>query len=94
METLHVYSRRGCHLCEVLIEELVPLLRKRLRLEVRDIDSREDWRERYDSRVPVVEFDGRLVCQYVLDRDAVEAVIAQRQVPNDDSPTTTANRPH
>ena len=65
MATLYVYSRRGCHLCEVLIE-------------VRDIDSREDWRERYDSRVPVVEFDGRLVCEYTLDRDAVEAVIAQR----------------
>ena len=78
MAVLHVYSRRGCHLCEVLIEELVPLLRDRLRLEVRDIDSREDWRERYDSRVPVVEFDGRLVCQYALDRDAVEAVIPQR----------------
>ena len=80
MASLHVYSRRGCHLCEVLIEELVPLLRDRLRLEVHDIDSREDWRERYDSRVPVVEFDGRLVCQYTLDRDAVAAVIAQRDV--------------
>ena len=78
MATLYVYSRRGCHLCEVLIEELVPLLRDQLHLEVRDIDSREDWRERYDSRVPVVEFDGRLVCEYTLDRDAVEAVIAQR----------------
>lgn len=97
METLHVYSRRGCHLCEVLIEALLPLLRDRLRLEVRDIDSRDDWRERYDSRVPVVEFDGRLVCQYTLDRDAVEAVIAQLLLPNDklpneNRPTTTAQR--
>lgn len=92
METLHVYSRRGCHLCEVLIEALLPLLRDRLRLEVRDIDSREDWRERYGSRVPVVEFDGRLVCQYVLDRDAVEAVIAQRPLPIDHCPSTIAQR--
>ena len=79
METLHVYSRRGCHLCECLLEEVVPLIRDKMRLEVRDIDSREDWRERYDTRVPVVEFDGRVICEYQLNREAVRAVIADSQ---------------
>ena len=27
MKTIDVYSRQGCHLCEVLIEELLPLVR-------------------------------------------------------------------
>lgn len=75
METLYVYSRRGCHLCELLVEELVPLIRDKIRLEVRDIDSREHWRKRYDARVPVVEFDGRLVCEYELDREALSLAL-------------------
>jgi len=72
-----VYSRRGCHLCEVLIEELAPLLRGRAGLEVRDVDERSDWRERYGESVPVVELDGVLLCRYQLDRDAVAKALAE-----------------
>ena len=75
MAALRVYSRRGCHLCEELIEELLPLIRDRLTLEVCDIDTRTEWRERYDTRVPVVEYDGELVCQYHLDRDAIVRIL-------------------
>ena len=74
---LYVYSRRGCHLCDVLVEELLPLVRGRFDVEVRDIDSRDDWRERYDARVPVLEYRGEFVCQYRLDRPAVEALLAK-----------------
>ena len=74
--TLYVYSRRGCHLCDVLVEELLPLLRGRLDLEVRDIDTRDDWRDRFNVRIPVVEFDGKVVCQHRLDRPAIEAILA------------------
>ncbi len=77
MDSLKVYSRQGCHLCEVLIEELLPLLRGVLEIEVCDIDSRPDWQEKYHIRVPVVEFDGQLVCQYRLDRDAVEELLGR-----------------
>ena len=76
MQTIEVYSRRGCHLCEVLIEDLLPLIRGRMQLEVRDVDSRAEWRERFDTRVPLVEFEGRFVCQYQLDREAVAAILA------------------
>ena len=75
MAALRVYSRQGCHLCEELIEALLPLVRGRLDVEVCDIDTRADWRERYDTRVPVVEYDGELVCQYHLDRDAIVSVL-------------------
>ena len=74
--TLIVYSRRGCHLCEQLIEELLPLIRDRATLEVRDVDERDDWREAFDRRVPVVEFGGRIVCEYPLDRPAVLDALA------------------
>ena len=74
---LYVYSRQGCHLCDVLVEELLPLVRGRLDVEVRDIDSREDWKARFDVRIPVLEFEGEVVCQYRLDRPAVETILAR-----------------
>ena len=77
MRTLQVYSRRGCHLCEQLIDELLPLVRGQLEVELRDVDSRDDWRREYHTRVPVVEYDGRTICEYHLDRDAVEALLAR-----------------
>ncbi len=76
MSGLQVYSRRGCHLCELLIEELLPQLRGRLAVEVRDIDSRADWQDKYDIRVPVVEYEGRVISEYPLDRKAVSELLA------------------
>ena len=76
MPTLEVYSRHGCHLCEQLIEELLPLVRGRFDVDVRDIDSRDDWQSAYDVRVPVVIYAGRLVCEFHLDRVAIDELIA------------------
>lgn len=76
MKTLAVYSRQGCHLCEQLIEELLPLTRGRYEVVVYDIDSREDWSKKYDRRVPVVEYDGEFICQYHLDRDALTRILS------------------
>ena len=75
--TLYVYSRRGCHLCDVLLEELLPLVGGRFDVEVRDIDSRSDWKERFNVRIPVVEFEGEIVCQYRLDQPAIDAILAR-----------------
>lgn len=72
---LVVYSRRGCHLCEVLIEEVLPLIRGRMELEVRDVDTRTQWIEAYSDKVPVVEYAGSQVCQYHLDREALRRLL-------------------
>jgi hypothetical protein len=66
-----VYSRRGCHLCELLLEQLQPLVRDIAPIHVRDVDERPDWREAYGLRVPVLCCDGEEICQYNLDRRAV-----------------------
>jgi hypothetical protein len=71
MPVFEVYSREGCHLCEILIEELLVLLHGRAEVQVHDIDSRADWRQEYDVRVPVVELDGSVLCEYSLDRARV-----------------------
>jgi len=75
MPDIQIYSRPGCHLCEELIEEMLPLVRGRAELEVLNVDTRQDWQEEYGTRVPVVEFDGRFICQHYLDRDALASVL-------------------
>jgi hypothetical protein len=75
MQTLRIYSRQGCHLCELLIEELLPMVRGRLATEVCDIDSRPDWLERFDVRIPVVEFEDKVISEYPLDRQAVSTLL-------------------
>ena len=76
MPVIHVYSRPGCHLCDVLIEELLPLLDGRIALEVRNIDTNDEWRYEYDIRIPVVEFEGRVICEYQLDRARIDELVA------------------
>lgn len=75
MRVLQVYSRQDCHLCEALIEELLPLIKGRLELELRDIDSDSEWHERWFMDVPVVEFEGKVVCMHFLDRDAITGIL-------------------
>ncbi len=79
MVTVHYYTRRGCHLCEVMLEELLPLLRGRAKIETRDIDSNPVWHEKYNVRVPVLEFDGQWVSDYPLKVVAVESLLARIQ---------------
>ena len=72
---LTVYSRQGCHLCEELIESLLPLVRGRLEVEVIDVDTSAALREAYGERVPVLEHAGRFICQYILDEAAVRSLL-------------------
>lgn len=74
---IEVYSRPGCHLCEQLVEELLPLIRGKAELQVLDVDSNPEWSKQYGSRIPVVECGGKFVCQYALDSDALLQAIEQ-----------------
>lgn len=69
-------------MCEVLVEEMLPLLRGQVDFQVRDIDTNEDWREAYDSRIPVVEFEGRVICEHRLDRAKIEAIVVAEATPD------------
>ena len=76
MKQLMVMSRAGCHLCEQVIEELVPLIRGRAQLEVIDIDTDPQLVARYGLRVPVVVADDRDLSEFPLDRDAVNGFLS------------------
>ena len=79
MPPIVVFSRQGCHLCEVLIEELLLLVRDRLEVVINDVDTREDWRQEYDTRVPFVTYDGEPICKYHLDREALTGILSSNE---------------
>lgn len=76
MLALTVYSRRGCHLCEIMLEELVPLCRDQATITVLDVDTCQDWQQAYGDRVPVLCLDGRELSVARLDRRALLALFA------------------
>jgi heme-binding NEAT domain protein len=59
-----------------MIEEMLPLIRGRIDIVVHDIDTREDWKSKYDVRIPVLEYDGEFICQYHLDPDALARILS------------------
>jgi glutaredoxin len=75
MTEVLVYSRPGCHLCEQAIEAIVALHGEGCRFELRevDIDSDELLLRRYLERIPVVEVDGEVVSELVLDQTGLRA---------------------
>ncbi len=75
MSRISVYSRPGCHLCDELMDQLMPLVRGLAAVDLCNVDSRSEWREKFGDRVPVVEVDGRFVCQYTLDAAALQLAL-------------------
>lgn len=75
MSTVVVYSRPGCHLCEQAIEALVGLHGEGYRFELQevDIESEELLLRRLLEKIPVVEIDGVVVSELILDEAAVRA---------------------
>jgi glutaredoxin len=70
-----VYSRPGCHLCEEAIAALVALHGEGYRFALREIDIESDelLLRRHLERIPVVEVDGVVASELVLDEAAVRA---------------------
>jgi len=63
-----VYTRKGCHLCEIVKESLVKLARRGSFVwhEI-DVDTDEQLRRQFTDEVPVVFIDGRKAFKYRMD---------------------------
>ena len=75
MSDVVVYSRPGCHLCEEALTAIVALHEQgyRFALHEVDIESDELLLRRHLERIPVVEVDGVVVSELLLDEAAVRA---------------------
>ncbi len=70
MKKVYLYSRVGCHLCDVVEEQLARIRQAHpFELEIVDVDTDPELRELYGMEVPVVMLDGKKVATYQLDED-------------------------
>ncbi len=71
--TVVVYSRPECHLCAEAIERLIALHGEGYRFGLHEIDIESDelLLRRYLERIPVIEIDGLVASELVLDEAAV-----------------------
>ncbi len=51
---LILYSKPGCHLCEGLLEKLQKITDPELTIEIRDINTNENWFNLYQYEIPVL----------------------------------------
>ncbi len=75
MTEVVVYSRPGCHLCSEALEAIVALHEEGYRFALRevDIESDEELLRRLLERIPVVEVDGAVVSELILDEAGLRA---------------------
>ncbi len=75
MTEVLLYSRRGCHLCEEALDAIVALHSAGFRFELRevDIESDEALLRTHLERIPVVEVDGEVVSELLLDEAGLRA---------------------
>jgi len=75
MADVVVYSRPGCHLCEEAFARIVALHGEgyRFNLHEVDIESNELLLRRHLEKIPVVEVDGLVVSELLLDEAGLRA---------------------
>jgi glutaredoxin len=68
MHDVVVYSRKGCHLCDI-IKETLTRIQGDAEFEWRevDVDADPQLRQQYNDEVPVVFIDGRKAFKYRMD---------------------------
>ena len=76
MTRVTLYSRGGCHLCE-LVERVLEHVRKSraFDLEIRDIDQNPADQAKYTNDIPVVTVNGVEIARHHLTAAAFEAAL-------------------
>ena len=54
-----------------MLEELLPLVRDQYPVVVRNIDENAEWKREFGLRIPVLHFNGKEVCHFHLDKEAL-----------------------
>jgi glutaredoxin len=72
---VRLYTRPGCHLCDEARDAILALRRDGLSFELGEVNIEEDERvhAEYLERIPVVEVEGAIVSELVLDLHALRS---------------------
>jgi glutaredoxin len=87
MHDVVVYSREGCHLCDV-VKETLRQMQGEASFQWRevDIDADPELRQKYNEEVPVVFIDGSKAFKYHMDGGQFLRALAGREHRTNDSP--------
>lgn len=74
--TFELYTRTGCHLCEEMEQE-VSILETKLNFKAHVILINDDERleARYGEKIPVLTRGKDIICQFVLNEEALSKAI-------------------
>jgi glutaredoxin len=79
MHNVLVYSRKGCHLCEVVKETLTQIQGDAdFQWSEIDIDANPELRKQFNDEVPVVFIDGRKAFKHRMDERQFLRALAGR----------------
>ena len=79
MHEVVVYSRKGCHLCEVVKETLAQVQGDaEFQWREVDIDANSQLLQKFNDEVPVVFINGRKAFKYRMDRRQFLRELAER----------------
>ena len=80
MHDVIVYSREGCHLCDI-VKDTLSQMEGKVDFQWRevDIDADPELQQKYNEEVPVVFVDGRKAFKYRMDAREFLRALAGRE---------------
>jgi len=75
-----LYTRPGCHLCDVARDTILSIQEVEGGFEMReiDIDADDELHARFLERIPVVEVEGHVIAELHLEPAALRQALAER----------------
>ena len=76
MANIILYSKKGCHLCEIARERLLEINKEiPFTLIEIDIEKNEAVFEKYKYLMPVIEMDGKIISNYRVNEDELKKLL-------------------
>jgi glutaredoxin len=77
-----LYTRKGCHLCDVMKDQLDMIQKENpFELSVFDIDLDPQLRALYNEEVPVLMVEGKKIAKYRLDAEMLVRRLREKEAP-------------
>ena len=74
--TFELYTRVGCHLCEEMEQEIVAFESEHnFNVVIIEINDNQQLEARYGEKIPVLARGDAIICQYVLNEEALMKAI-------------------
>ena len=77
MTNITIYSKKGCHLCEVAMQKLLKIQNEfPFSLTEIDIENNDELFEKYKYLIPVIEINGKEVFTYKIDENKLKEILS------------------